>query len=154
MFIPINLALDGSNKLPSQLAKISHDELVLIELQGRLEVEGDRTGQAVGKLTLEKVGSPKPTLLIGHHLLEGKTVTLPKPLAVLHRSRPNCQETSDSQGEDGSQGSQEDVSYDIVALVKRKIVFAKRPIPVTGGVQPGSMAGDRDKKERKRAKIC
>lgn len=58
MLIPITLASSSSNpKLPSGLVKISHDEIVLIELQGSLEVElthpRERDGKFVGKLKID-----------------------------------------------------------------------------------------------------
>ncbi|KAF5372758.1 hypothetical protein D9615_010102 [Tricholomella constricta] len=58
MIIPINIASSSSNpKLPPGLAKISHDEVVLIELQGSLEVEcnhiSERDGKLVGKLKVD-----------------------------------------------------------------------------------------------------
>lgn len=83
----------------------------------------------------------KPTLLIGHHLLEGKLVTLQKPLAVLHRAQPN--------EDDGT-------SYDMIGLVRRKIVFAKRPMPVinAAAVKQGMEAGGaKDDTEGKRKKL-
>lgn len=47
-------------KLPPPLAKISHDEYVLIELQGTVNVEcndaADRNGQLVGNLRIDEVG--------------------------------------------------------------------------------------------------
>lgn len=59
MLIPITLPPPSlSNpKLPSGLAKISHDEVILVELQGSLEVEcnhpNERDGQLVGKLKID-----------------------------------------------------------------------------------------------------
>jgi len=60
MLIPITFSpqFTSNSKLPSGLAKISHDEVVLIELQGSLDVESnhpsDRDGQFVGKLKLDE----------------------------------------------------------------------------------------------------
>lgn len=58
MLIPIVFNSSTSPKLPSALAKISNDEVVLIELQGLLEVEvaqpTDRNGKLVGKLTINE----------------------------------------------------------------------------------------------------
>lgn len=58
MLIPIVFNSSTSPKLPSALAKISNDEVVLIELQGLLEVEvaqpTDRNGGLVGKLTINE----------------------------------------------------------------------------------------------------
>ncbi|KAG6900703.1 hypothetical protein C0993_005015 [Termitomyces sp. T159_Od127] len=154
MIIPINVGSSSSNlKLPPGLAKISHDEVVLIELQGALEVESDhpseRDGKLVGELKVD-AATNKPTLLIGHHLLEGKIVNIAKPLAVLLRSRTASNVTLSTAGtvrqdedEDveislhhGQEGQQTSstatavVEWDMIALVKRKIVFSKRPMPV------------------------
>ena len=68
------------------------------------------------------------TLLIGHHLLEGKPASLPKPLAILEKVSPPSQEEDCSDGMDGRCDDQ--VRWKIVAVVKRKIVFSKRPMPV------------------------
>lgn len=59
MLIPVTFAPSSSTnpKLPLSLAKISHDEVVLIELQGALEVdssyENERNGKLVGKLKMD-----------------------------------------------------------------------------------------------------
>lgn len=66
MLIPVTFNPPSSQstptlKLPAALAKISHDEVVLIELQGALEVEvaqpTDKNGKLVGKLTIDENGS-------------------------------------------------------------------------------------------------
>ncbi len=59
MLISVTLPSCSANpKLPSSLAKISHDEVVLIELQGSLDVESkhptERNGQFVGKLKIDE----------------------------------------------------------------------------------------------------
>lgn len=55
MIIPINIALAGpsSKPLPPQFAQYGTDEVVLVELQGALEVEGESSGQVVGKLSVD-----------------------------------------------------------------------------------------------------
>ncbi|KAJ7158447.1 Ctf8-domain-containing protein [Mycena filopes] len=136
--------------LPPALAQISHSELVLIELQGALEVEctsdRERDGRLVGRLCVDDAGK-KPTLMIGHHLLEGKVAQLPKPLAVLRRvSTPpeadadamDCDEDGQSQlvaGEKNGNGETVSVSWAAIAVIKRKIVFSKRPMPIVGRPQ-------------------
>lgn len=75
-------------------------------------------------------------LAIGHHLLEGKIVSLPKPLGVIQRS--SQQTYSHDPGEDDMDGSEGNTSaagqtqWDMVAIVKKKIVFSKRPMPIVG----------------------
>jgi chromosome transmission fidelity protein 8 len=82
----------------------------------------------------------KPTLVIGHHLLEGKVVNLPKPLGVLHKDV--CVVSSDRHTPDESAGSNsegsEQVSWNVVAVVKKKIVFSKRPMPIAKPVSTAS----------------
>ena len=59
MLIPITITSSSPSnpKLPSGLAKISHNEVVLVELQGSLEVEcnqlSERDGKLVGKLKID-----------------------------------------------------------------------------------------------------
>lgn len=68
MIIPITTTLSTASskpQLPPQLAKISHDEYVLIELQGSLEVEcnhdSERDGRLVGKLRVDEGTVSEPS---------------------------------------------------------------------------------------------
>jgi hypothetical protein len=55
MILPITRKPSPStSKLPPQLAKLGSDEIVLIELQGSLEVEGVPDGQIVGSLKIDE----------------------------------------------------------------------------------------------------
>ncbi|KAE8268669.1 hypothetical protein A4X09_0g3672 [Tilletia walkeri] len=70
------------------IAKLSPSgELVLIELQGALELEGldAANPQTIGMLTFEGPKQDKPVLLISHHRLYGKFVDLHQPLAILQK---------------------------------------------------------------------
>ncbi|KAJ7757785.1 Ctf8-domain-containing protein [Mycena maculata] len=135
MIIPVNFPIPSTStaKLPPALAKISHDELVLIELQGALEVEctsdGERDGRLVGRLCIDE-SAKKATLTIGHHLLEGKIAPLPKPLAVLQRIADGAD--PDAMDCDPDDVATPTASWDAIAIVKRKIVFSKRPMPIVG----------------------
>ncbi|KAG8908369.1 hypothetical protein FRB99_007297 [Tulasnella sp. 403] len=156
MIIPVKFPKDpDAVPLPPTLARLGSDEIVLIELQGSLDIDGEQNDveEIVGTLGLD---SPdRPTLTIGHHLLEGKIATLQKPFAVLSRNAPPpsahvrsildiaSSTQSDLQppisikpnnatDDDGERGDEDNGSFDIVALVKRKIVFAKRPVPIVG----------------------
>ncbi|CAO1629386.1 unnamed protein product [Jaminaea pallidilutea] len=83
----------SSSSAPAPLLALSPEgELVLIELQGSLEMEnisaanGDGgEGQTIGELIWGSRAEDRPTLLLSHHRLEGKLVNLAKPLAVLEK---------------------------------------------------------------------
>ena len=75
--------------------------------------------------------------MIGHHLLEGKLVNLAKPLAVLHKpgSAPVAHggdSASMEVDDDSLRTSARSTSWDIIAVVRKKMVFSKRPMPVVG----------------------
>ena len=55
MIVPITVSIAGSSdsRLPPQFAQFGADEVVLVEMQGALDVEGNPNGQMVGKLTID-----------------------------------------------------------------------------------------------------
>ena len=74
--------------VPPPLVRLSPSgELVLVEMQGTLEMEGGdpRGGETIGTLTFPPGREEKPILQISHHGLEGTIVKLRKPLAVLQK---------------------------------------------------------------------
>lgn len=159
---------------PPHIVKLGTSELVILEMQGSFHVEGlgegdDTKGRMVAKLMIGEVSTcpflarkslrgvrltrltiqdNKPSLLVGHNLLEGKIVTLSKPLAVLRKRSPmksgavaqvNAQDDIEDMDEEGARKindfgeSVEDgtgLEYDMVALVTKKLLFSKRPMPV------------------------
>ncbi|XP_050079750.1 chromosome transmission fidelity protein 8 homolog [Anopheles maculipalpis] len=61
------------------------DEWCIVELQGDLDVRGDRimSGQFIGDLLYNKYG--QPILIIGHHILQGRLQKIDKPLLVVEK---------------------------------------------------------------------
>ncbi|XP_049299848.1 chromosome transmission fidelity protein 8 homolog [Anopheles funestus] len=61
------------------------DEWCIVELQGDLDVRGDRImdGQFIGDLLYNKYG--QPILIIGHHILQGRLQKIDKPLLVVEK---------------------------------------------------------------------
>ncbi|THH04527.1 hypothetical protein EW145_g5459 [Phellinidium pouzarii] len=148
MIIPINLAAHASKsetKFPPQLAKLGAEEVILIELQGSFEVEGNQSGQLAASLKLGENDS-KPTMMVGRNLLEGKIVNLPKPLAVLVKKstgrktqRAQSSNSDDAIETEGNFKGDGMCEYDMLAVVKRKVLFSKRPMPI---VNMASVATD------------
>lgn len=102
----------------------------IVELQGDLEVRGDRimNGQFIGDLCYDKYGQPVSKwhfyflfnytfhstyfnitfqiLIIGHHILHGKEQKIEKPFVVLHRTRhynANANENETTPNIDGNE---------------------------------------------------
>lgn len=91
--------VEARNGAPKPLLAMSpQGELVLVELQGSLEMdastlEGDSQQQTmVGELHWGEDSQAKPTLVLSHHRLEGKLTKLSKPLAVLEKRKRIAQE--------------------------------------------------------------
>ncbi|WWD19236.1 hypothetical protein CI109_103694 [Kwoniella shandongensis] len=73
----------SSSGPPPPLVQLGGD-LVIVELQGTLTFEGDKSNGVLGVIGLDR--PDKPTLHLGeHHLLHGKFVNLQKPYAVIRR---------------------------------------------------------------------
>lgn len=91
----------------------SSEEWGLVELQGVLETHEGHSfdGLYIGDLHFTAAGTPN--LIVGHHLLTGKVISLPKPLAVM-RTGPDRKE------------------YDVIAIISKKIIFRNRPKPLVG----------------------
>jgi len=103
------------------------EEWCIVELQGILETK-DGVSLAnlwIGDLHFDAGG--RPQLIIGHHLLTGSCVKLDKPLAVM--KKVTKQPLFDEDIENCT-------SYEIMALVKRKIIFKNRPKPIISKTVP------------------
>ena len=100
----------------------------MVELQGQLEtrdqVPFDR--MHIGDLHFDSRGIP--SLIVGHHLLTGKIIELEKPFAVLRKiASENGMESETGMG---LQSSGQNLKYEVVALITKKIIFKNRPKPI------------------------
>ncbi|KAF8604145.1 hypothetical protein BDV93DRAFT_472075 [Ceratobasidium sp. AG-I] len=118
MIIPIHLPASQTQNPYPPLARLGN-ALFLIEIQGRLEVTGERDGGFVGTLVVGD--KDKVTLRIGVNHLEGKIASLPKPLGILTKRRIP-----------GSDPAHTQTEYEITEIVSKKIIFSKRPTPIVG----------------------
>ena len=173
-------AVDLAATCPPLMRLSPTGELVLIELQGTLEMVGESTDRdTLGTLSFPAGREGQPVLQIAHHRLEGHFVQLRKPLAVLEKrvfpvdgapvpppssppalpsspvSPPHSPSVaaghkrarleppvtperaprfSDGAFDFSSPGAetrlQTATAYDIVAIVRHKLLFSQRPEPV------------------------
>ena len=95
-------------------------ELALLEMQGDLESrlgqDVDLSGKFIGDLHFTKDNST-PILIIGHHILYGKSVKLEKPLVVM---------TKVNEGQE--------TEYQVQTIIRNKLIFKARPKPIIANV--------------------
>ncbi|KAF7293754.1 hypothetical protein HMN09_01170700 [Mycena chlorophos] len=160
IIIPIsfNLGASGLHTLPPALARISHSEVVLVELQGALEVDyvkpSERDGKLVGRLGLDDSGVRNTFFLSSRsYSVDRKpercesATTCSRDASRNWPSRSLCFKFNAVAGEHNSvddtdvdrdaadsapSETQTTTGWDAIALIKRKIVFSKRPTPIVG----------------------
>ena len=100
-------------------------EWIIIELQGTVGTHKNVPLKDVGFGDLHFNTQGEPMLVLGHHLLTGKVLKLCNPIAVFAKqTRANDSTLSESDM------SEKTFDYEVIALVKKKIVFASRPKPI------------------------
>lgn len=141
--------IKGDNGLVQRKLKPLND-WAIIEMQGDLESRvGDvqLEGKFVGDLHFTKTDHT-PVLIIGHHILYGKVVTLDKPLVIMEKSQKqsklskedsealNQLENGDNamdMDNDDNEGSTETI-YNVRAIIRKKLLFKSRPKPIIANV--------------------
>ncbi|RKP15313.1 hypothetical protein BJ684DRAFT_18356 [Piptocephalis cylindrospora] len=126
---------------PPETKSTQASSLTLIEFQGVLAANTvDMSGLDIGLLKVSKE-TGKVTLRVGLHLLEGKVVKLPRPLAVLERPVPPSSSQSGSNGmtledqtmtDSSSKNDAPPPALRVHQFIREKIIFSSRPIPILG----------------------
>jgi hypothetical protein len=142
-------------RCPAGLERGGAGQWVVVELQGALQLELPDKAQAEERerklgLAGEPVGAPAPTLAglelgvlgsdggvpvleIGCHRLEGKVVSLKRPLAVLELRRAPAPAVSDGDRDGGAAPElNEEGEFEVVGIVRSKLLFKSRPKPLVG----------------------
>jgi hypothetical protein len=63
-------------------------------------------------------------LIIGHHVLSGKVSKFERPIAIMERVKSI---------------EDDEVSYQLCGIVKRKLIFSERPRPIVASTEPEPM---------------
>ena len=118
--------------------KSGHDtpqEMFIIEMQGDLESRNKEhlEGKFIGDLHYTKEGTP--IMIIGHHILYGKVVTLEKPLVTLEKLQVSLDGDSCLNGpKDSEEMMDMDVvtrtEYRVKSIIRKKLIFKTRPKPI------------------------
>lgn len=112
------------------------NEWGMVELQGQLETRDQVPfdNMHIGDLHFDSRGTPN--LIVGHHLLTGKIITLDKPFAVLLKKKSKTVCSSD-EGLKWRMGTEPQpttrgttTEYEVAALITEKIIFKNRPKPI------------------------
>lgn len=80
-------------------------------------------------------------MILGHHVLYGKVVSLEKPMVLLKKKVSKIPTFTDEEEEEERDGQMDDsgeksevaktqTEYLVSAVIKRKILFNKRPRPI------------------------
>jgi chromosome transmission fidelity protein 8 len=140
-------------RCPAGLERGGAGQWVVVELQGVLQLELPDKAQAeererklglageagvaavptMAGLDLGLLGSEGgvPVLEIGCHRLEGKIVSLKRPLAVLELRRAPA--SAPGEGEGGAPPEQSgEGEFEVVGIVRSKLLFKSRPKPLVG----------------------
>ncbi|XP_013780276.1 chromosome transmission fidelity protein 8 homolog [Limulus polyphemus] len=139
----------------SEDSKSGVPDWAVVELQGDLESKSGQEmhGSFVGDLHYTKKGA---ILIIGHHILFGKTVDVDKPFIVLRkknsltehhheanmlRSQKSLEHTQEEEASEVSVSIENlydkhnySTYYEVHAIVRKKILFKTRPKPIVTNV--------------------
>ena len=109
-------------------------EWFIVEMQGDLESrnKANLEGKFIGDLHYTKEGAP--IMIIGHHILYGKVVTMERPMVALDKTEvagETVRKTDDNEElMDLDEALKTSVEYRVKCIVKKKIVFKTRPKPI------------------------
>ena len=119
------------------------EEWSIIELQGDLEIESGESlsKKFMGDLHYNSDGTP--VLILGHHVLFGKVLSLEKPFLLLKKTRTSVPtqiqiDEDDEEQEKKCMKENDDpppetktlTSYMVKAVIRKKLLFNKRPRPI------------------------
>eukprot|EP00833_Pecoramyces_ruminatium_P008171 jgi/Orpsp1_1/1182203/evm.model.c7180000080316.1 len=110
------------------------EDYILLEFQGSLQFNPDLDLQGKELGTVTEFNEKEMSIIIGNHKLYGKLVELDKPLAII-RKDSTLTKMEDMMDIDDQKGK----DYHLTTIIRRKILFNKRPDLITTGSYHNSM---------------
>ncbi|ORX57679.1 hypothetical protein BCR36DRAFT_402120 [Piromyces finnis] len=130
----VQLVIKTEQLLPQHKPLSKFEDYILLEFQGSLQFNSELNiqGKELGNIT--EFNEKEMSIVIGNHKLYGTLVELEKPLAIIRKeSTLNEEDMMDT--DDNDKGK----DYQLTTIIRRKILFNKRPDLITTGSYHNSM---------------
>ncbi|PNW82508.1 hypothetical protein CHLRE_06g281750v5 [Chlamydomonas reinhardtii] len=101
-------------------------EWVLVELQGKIEQLTPEQSIEIGMLLSNDPDGKSLQLTIGYHQLEGKKLTLKKPMAILGKVEASPCGPMEC-GEEMAAAESRNTAYEVVGVIRHQYLFKTRP---------------------------
>ena len=88
----------------------------------------EMSGKLIGDLSYTKDSGHSPVLIIGHHILYGKVITLDNPLVIMKK------EFGQEEAEEKDETGRNSTVYHVQSIIRKKLLFKTRPKPIIANV--------------------
>ncbi|ORX79206.1 hypothetical protein BCR32DRAFT_294563 [Anaeromyces robustus] len=127
----VQLVIKIDTLLPQHKPLSKYEDYILLEFQGSLQYDPDLNLQGRELGNIKEFNEKEMSVVIGNHKLYGKLVELEKPLAIIRKETVNEKSNEDDMMD--TDEDQKGKDYQLTTIIRRKILFNKRPDLITTG---------------------